>query len=211
VELSPALAGVFTHVTEDMKTKVFEDFVAKNQLHRDREESDLDFARRTFLHICKHFTYIYPNVAGMDVIQCGKGDCGALSWLFIRVLRASGVPARGLVGHWANSEMPGKNGQAPDTGCHAKAEFFAEGLGWVDADLSGGVGAHGNPLVCFGNEAGDFVVCDLDIDRLVKIWPDDPPAKLGPAQGLFWWYQGAADNGIRTEEHWTVKTLDKYP
>jgi hypothetical protein len=211
VEIAPAMAKVFTHVADDMKTNVFKDFVARHQLHRGPKESDLDFARRTFLFICKNFTYTYPNIEGMDVIQCGKGDCGGLSWVFVRVMRASGVPARLLLGHWADSETPGKDGQPPDSHCHAKAEFFAEGLGWVDADLSGGVGAGGNPLVCFGNEAGDFVVCDLDIDRLVRVWPNDQPSKLGGTQGFFWWYQGDGGKGIRTEEHWTVKTLDPHP
>lgn len=212
VMLSAADAKIFTHVTDDMTTRVFKDFMAKNQLPRGAKEGDLAFARRTFLYISKHFTYIYPPPAGMDAIQCGKGDCGSLSWLFIRVMRANGIPARMIDGHWADSEKPGKGGKEPDTQCHAKAEFFADTLGWVDADLSGGVGAPGNPLVCFGNEAGDFVVCDLDIDRHVKIWPNDmQPAKLGPTQSFFWWYQGEAGKGIRTEDHWKVKTLDPHP
>jgi transglutaminase-like putative cysteine protease len=211
VELSPGQARVFTHVTDDMKTPVFKEFVDKEHLHRGPTESDLDFARRVFLHVSKHFTYIYPNIEGKDVIQCGKGDCGGLSWVFVRVLRAGGVPARLLLGHWAESEKPGQHGQGPDTQCHVKAEFFAEGVGWVDADLAGGVGAPGNPLVCFGNEPGDFVVSDLDIDRLVRVWPDDRPSRLGGTQGFFWWYQGDAGKGIRTEGHWTVKTLDPHP
>jgi hypothetical protein len=211
VELAGPLAKAFTHVTQDMTTKVFKDFVTKAQLHRGPKESDLALGRRTFLYISKNFKYIYPNIEGMDVIQCGKGDCGGLSWVFVRVMRANGVPARLLLGHWADSETPGKKGEPPDSHCHAKAEFFADGLGWVGADLSGGVGAEGNPLVCFGNEAGDFVVCDLDTDRVVKVWPEDPPTKLGGTQGFFWWFQGNEGKGIQTEEHWTVKTLDPHP
>lgn len=212
VELAPADAKIFTHSTADMTTKVFKDFVARNKLDRGAKESEMDFARRTFLLISKNFTYLYPNIEGKDVIEVGKGDCGALSWLFIRVMRANHIPARMLLGHWADSETPDKRkGRPPDDHPHAKAEFFAPGLGWVDADLSGGVGnAAGNPLICFGNEAGDFVVCDLDIDRLVSVWPNAPPAKLGGTQGFFWWYQGSGKN-IRLEDHWLVKTLDPHP
>ncbi len=212
VELAAADAKIFTHSTPDMTTKVFKDFVVRNKLTRGAKESEMDFARRTFLVISKQFTYIYPIIEGKDVIEVGKGDCGALSWLFIRVMRSNHIPARLLLGHWADSETPDKRqGRPPDDHPHAKAEFFAPGLGWVDADLSGGVGnASGNPLVCFGNEPGDFVVCDLDIDRLVSVWPNDPPAKLGGTQGFLWWYQGNGKN-IRLEEHWLVKTLDAHP
>jgi hypothetical protein len=210
VELPPTLTKAFTHVAEDMTTKVFKDFVTKAQLHRGPKESDLAFARRAFLYVCKHFKYTYPNVEGKDVIECGKGDCGGLSWVFIRVMRASGIPARLLLGHWAESETPAKKGE-PDGHYHAKAEFFAQGLGWVGADLSGGVGAERNPLDWFGNEIGDFVVCDFDVDRMVKIWPEDPPTKLGGTQSFFWWFQGNEGKGIRTDIHWTVKTLDLQP
>jgi Transglutaminase-like superfamily len=213
VQLAPADAKIFTHVTADMTTKVFEDFVAKHKLLRGPQESVLDFARRTFLLISREFKYLYPCVDGKDVIAVGKGDCGGLSWVFVRVMRTSHIPARLILGHWADSETPDKNkNRPPDDHAHAKAEFFAPGLGWVDADLSGGVGAfaQGNPLVCFGNESGDFVVCDFDIDRLVSVWPNDPPTKLGGTQGFFWWYQGDA-KGIRTQDHWQVKTLDPHP
>jgi transglutaminase-like putative cysteine protease len=211
VKLTQAEAKVFTQVTDDMTTRVFKDYLAQHQLHRGSQESDLAFARRTFLHISRNFTYIFPNIEGQDVLQCGKGDCGGLSWAFIRILRANGVPARLLLGHWAETEVPAKDGMPPDGRCHAKAEFFVQGTGWVDADLSGGVGSGDARLAWFGNEAGDFVVTDLDTERLVSIWPEDRPGKLGGTQGFFWWYQGNEGKGIRTSEHWIVKTLDANP
>jgi hypothetical protein len=213
VQISPADARIFTQVTSDMTTKVFKDFVARYELNRGPKESALDFARRTFVLISREFKYLYPIVEGKDVIEVGKGDCGALSWLFVRVMRANHIPARLIVGHWADSETPAKKKtRPPDDHPHAKAEFFAPGLGWVDADLSGGVDAlaHGNPLVCLGNEQGDFIVCDFDIERLVSVWPNDAPSRLGGTQGFFWWYQGNGSK-IRTQDHWLVKTLDAHP
>jgi transglutaminase-like putative cysteine protease len=213
VSITPADAAVFTHPTSDMETKVFKEFVAAHGLRRGPKESELDFARRTFLVIAREFKYLYPCIEGKDVIEVGKGDCGALSWAFIRVMRASHIPARLILGHWADSETPDKDRKKPpDDHSHAKAEFFVAGLGWVDADLSGGVDAiaRGNPLVCFGNEPGDFIVTDFDIDRQVRIWPSEPPTKLGGTQGFFYWYQGSAKT-IRTESHWLVKTLDPHP
>ena len=113
VELTPADTKIFTHNTPDMATKIFKDFVAKHKLNRGAKESELDFAGRTFLVISKEFTYLYPNIEGKDVIECGKGDCGALSWLFVRVLRANHIPARLLLGHWADSETPVKTKGRP--------------------------------------------------------------------------------------------------
>jgi len=214
VTLAPADARIFTQVTQDMTTKVFKDFVSKHKLNRDPKETDLEFARRAFLVIAREFTYIVPNPAGKDVIECGKGDCGGLSWVFVRVLRANDIPARLLLGRWAYSETPGKNPAQPplDPKTHAKVEFFAAGIGWVGADPSGGVTtmAAGNPLTSFGNEAGDFIVTDFDIDRQILIWPDDRPTKLGGTQSFFWWYQGDARN-LRGQDHWLVKTLDADP
>jgi hypothetical protein len=214
VEIPPERVKIFTHATNDMETKIFKNFVAKRKLTRGPKESEIDFARRTFLEISKDFTYLYPCVEGKDVIEVGKGDCGGLSWVFVRVMRANHIPARLILGHWADSETPDKKNKKrpPDDHPHVKAEFFAPGLGWVDADLSGGVGAYasGNPFVCFGNEPGDFIVCDLDPDRVVSIWGNDAPSKLGGSQGFYWWFQGDGKN-IREESHWLVKTLDPHP
>jgi hypothetical protein len=131
--------------------------------------------------------------------------------VFVRVLRANRVPTRLLVGHGAQSEKPGKQGEDPDLQTHVKAEFFATGIGWVDADAAVGVAnAGGDPLSCLGNNSGDFVVADLDIDRKVSYFANDPPAKLGAIQNYGWWYQGSGEN-IRPDYHWLVKTLDARP
>jgi hypothetical protein len=207
-DLSEALVPAYTRVTEDMRTKVFEDFLTRADLRRAEDESDLAFARRCFLYVCKRFRYVCPNPA-RDVIEAGEGDCGGLSWLFVRVMRAGGVPARALFGRHANSAKPADDGSA-DGEHHVKAEFFAEGIGWVGAEVAGGVGVKGNPLVCFGNEGGDFVVLDLDVERLIRIWPEDRlTTKLGGAQGMHWWFRGAAPGQVRTKVRWTVQTLSR--
>ena len=153
---------------------------------------------------------MYPNPDKIDVVQAGKGDCGGLSWVFIRALRANSVPARLLLGRWADSGVPAKDGQPFDGKYHAKAEFFAQGLGWVGVDMSGGVST-GNPLTCFGNEPGDFVVLDLDIERVVPILAGDPPTKLGGTQSMYFWYWGNAAKVLMNEKNWTVETLEQQP
>lgn len=144
----------------------------------------MDLGRRVFLYIALHFKYGPTEV---DTVQSWTGDCGGLAWVFVRAMRANGVPARMIFGRWAGSEEPPKDGQPGFGQYHAKAEFFAHKLGWVGIDMSGGVGqqAGGNPLVCFGNEWGDFVVFDLDISRQVVIFPADAPASVGWIQSAW--------------------------
>jgi transglutaminase-like putative cysteine protease len=211
-ELPPELHSVFTHITDDIKSKVFQEFLDKSGLRRKPKETDMALARRTFLYISKHFTYLYPNPDKQDVVEVGKGDCGGLSWVFIRTMRANGIPARLLLGRWAGSEVPAKGNQPADGLYHAKPEVFIHGVGWVGTDMSGGVGVESNPFVCFGTEAGDFVVLDLDIDRIVPLKPKDKPTHVGGSQGFMWWWFTDKDGKEpRLEDHWTLEVLDKHP
>lgn len=209
--LSPVEHAAYTHVTDDMKTRVFQNFLDKTGLRRKPKESEMTFARRTFLHIAKHFSYLYPNLEGIDVAQSGRGDCGGLSWVFVRTMCSSGIPARLILGRWATSEEPAKGGKPPNGQFHCKPEVFIDNLGWVGADMSGGVGVEGNPFVCFGTETGDFVVLDFDVERVVVVRPGDKPEKLGGTQGVFWWYWGADGKGPQTQDHWTVQVLLRHP
>lgn len=211
--LSPELRAAFTHTTDDMRSKVFQDFLDRSRLRRTAKETDMQFARRSFLYISKNFTYLFPNPDKVDVVEAGKGDCGGLSWVFVRTLRANGMAARLILGRWAASEVPAMGNQAVNSQFHVKSEFFIEGLGWVGADSSGGVCTEGNPFVCFGSESGDFVVLDLDTERTIKIQADDKmPAKLGGSQGYFWWwYTGVDGKEPRLEESWTVEIIDRHP
>lgn len=209
--LPPELLAAYTRVGDDIKAKMFQDFLDRAGLRRGPKEGAVTFARRAFLYVARHFKY-GPGTEGVDTVQSGVGDCGGLSWVFVRALRANGVPARALLGRWADSEAPAQGGKPYDGRFHVKPEFFVDGLGWVGADMSGGVTAEGNPFICFGTEGGDFVVLDLDVERVVQLLPEDPPAKVGGGQGMgWWWYTGVAGKPPRTEDHWTVETLDVHP
>jgi transglutaminase-like putative cysteine protease len=210
--LTPELHAAFTRTTDDMKTKVFQDFLDKARLRKLPTERDLAFARRSFLYIAKNFTYICPNPDKVDVVEVKKGDCGGLSWVYIRTLRANGIPARLILGRWAASEVPAKGNEPRNGQYHAKPEVFIDGLGWVGADMSGAVGVEGDPFVCFGAEPGDFVVLDLDVDRVVKLQPEDKPANLDGSQGYYWWwYTSKEGKEPQLEESWTVEVLDQHP
>ena len=144
--------------------------------------------------------------------MAGKGDCGGLSWVFVRTMRASSVPARLLYGRWAVSEAPAE-GRKPINGqYHVKLEFFIDGLGSVGADMSGGVGTPGNLFACFGTEAGDFVVTDLDVERRLKLLPRDKPSNIDGLQLMaWWWFTDSKGKEPRAEHHWKVEVLDRQP
>jgi hypothetical protein len=208
VELSRDLAAVFTTVSGDMKSRIFKDFLTQSNLRRQKDESDVDFAARTFLYICQHFKYVFPNPAKVDVIEAAKGDCGGLSRLFNRIMRANGVPSRILIGRWARSGKPAAE-DSLDGQLHVKVEFFARGIGWVGVDCAGGVNAKGNPLVFFANDPGDFVVLDVEFDRLVKFWPDDSTMRRSGSQNMEWRYRGTPGTSVQVSVEWTVSTLGK--
>jgi transglutaminase-like putative cysteine protease len=210
-DLPPEVAKLYTQLSGDTTAKLFQDFLDEAKLRREPKEPDVVFARRVFLYISLHFKY-GPNKDGVDTVQSSTGDCGGLAWVFVRTMRANGVPARMIFGRWAASEVPPKDGQPGFGQWHAKAEFFASGLGWVAIDMSGGVGqqAGGNPLVCFGNEPGDFVVFDLDISRQVVIFPGDTPATIAWSQGT-WVFPRPDPGKVKWSDHWTVETLDLHP
>ncbi len=207
-ELARDVAAVCTHVSDDMKTRGFKDFLNRANLRRQESESDVDLAGRTFLYIARHFKYVFPNPAKVDVIDAGKGDCGGLCWLFARVMRANGVPARLLLGRWAESGKPAADGSL-DGQIHVKAEFFARGIGWVGVDCAGSVTKKGSPLNYFANDPGDFVVLDYAMDRVVKLWPGEAPKRIGGSQGMHWRYRGNAGKDFQVRVEWTVTTVGK--
>jgi hypothetical protein len=68
-----------------------------------------------------------------------------------------------LSGRWAFPTEPGAN--AADE-AHIKAEFFAEGVGWVPADIGSAVALDkkGQGLNYFGKDEADFLTMHVDTD-----------------------------------------------
>ncbi len=190
----------------------FQKWLADSQLRRKKDETDLAFARRVFLHIKSQFTYKFPTVdegTATSVAAAGCSDCGGLSLLFAGVMRANGVPARVLVGRWAMSSKPGEQvGGMEYHQWHAKAEFFAEGVGWVPVDQSLALDDKSpDGLFFFGNDPGDFLVQHLDHD-LVLDTIHFGKETVEVMQGVINWMmgQGATEPAI-VKESWTVRAL----
>ena len=99
-----------------------------------------------------------------------KSDCGGLSLIFVSTMRRAGIPARVLAGRWAKSSIEGERaGDMPYHQTHVKAEFFAQGVGWVPVDCALAV-VYGKPNRIdqyFGADPGEFFVWHVDPDMIV--------------------------------------------
>ena len=183
----------------------FQDWLNATKLRRHAREADVDFAARVFQVIRAKFTYQFPvahDGKATSTCKAGKGDCGCLSTVFVCACRANGTPARELCGRWAESA------KGNDSKTHCKAEFYAEGVGWVPVDATLGMSTPGPAgLRFFGHDLGDFVAWHLDGDVKVDSihWGVVPSVRL---QGVMNWAAASGGNFDKSEvkEDWQVKT-----
>jgi transglutaminase-like putative cysteine protease len=109
-------------------------------------KTDVDKARAIYEWIVEN-TFRDPKVRGcgwgdiQGMLETGNlgGKCGDLNALFVGLARAVGVPARDVYGlRVARSEYGYKSlGLGSDNATkaqHCRAEFFAQGVGWVPVD-----------------------------------------------------------------------------
>jgi transglutaminase-like putative cysteine protease len=198
--------------TIDFRSADFQHWLDERGLRRREGETDIAFARRVFLAVREHFIYRWP--AGHDgkastVCRAGQGDCGSLTVLFVAALRANGVPARLLVGHWAESQKPGpRPGDPPSPPTHVKTEFYADGVGWVPVDPSVALDAPAAAaLAFFGSDRGNFLVQHVDYDLILDSihFGRQPLAHL---QGVARWATGSGSwDGAQVREDWQVRVV----
>ena len=194
----------------DYTNDVLWHWLTSNRLTRGEREGEVDFARRVFQVIAKGFHYEYlgqQDRSAPHVCVVGKSDCGGMAVLFVTALRAQGIPARALAGRWAKSAVKDdKIGAIPYYQEHVKAEFFAQGVGWVPVDLSSAVLHDKSPdkLAFFGNEHGDFITLHLDND--VSLDSLNFGIQVMPwLQDAAYWVTGAGNlNHTTISQVWTV-------
>lgn len=206
----------FTRSSEiyDFESKEFQAWIRKMHLARDpKKEGQIAFAQRAFLTIARNFSYLYQqdmNRKVSHVCQVGKSDCGGLSNLIVATLRCNGIPARALAGRWAESSIPGDTlGDVPYTQYHVKAEFFADGVGWVPLDMARGVSQDSDPsrLAHFGKDNGDFVTMHTDYGLVVDTIHFGTKS-IRCLQGTSYWVAGSGKlDGKQREETWIVEGL----
>ena len=184
----------------DFDSPKFQHWLDTARLRPADSESELDYASRVFRWIRANCSYEYKS--DMDrqashVCASLKSDCDGLSTLFCCILRANDIPARTLVGRWAKSSRPGQHvDQMEYFQEHVKAEFFAQGVGWVPADVSRHIAFDhsltppfwGSFLDGFGQDEGDFFILHPDGPLIVS------PLKAGrqevQLQNIAYWASG---------------------
>jgi transglutaminase-like putative cysteine protease len=138
----------------DFRSTGFQTWLRKHDLKRRDGERDLDFGYRAFDVLSKTLAYKFvpsQKRSASAVCAAGWSDCGGLSTVYVAILRASGIPARCLVG-WNLEPL------AP----HARAEFYARDVGWVPVEPAAAVSAR-TVETCFGRDQSDMVIMHIDL------------------------------------------------
>ncbi|MBI1914424.1 MAG: transglutaminase domain-containing protein [Planctomycetes bacterium] len=179
----------------------FRRWLADTGLHRQEREDDVSLARRIYTHLRKNYTYRFDEAQDRHAsVLCTKDatDCGGQAALFVSALRANSVPARVLVGRRAQSMK--KDDKADDLQVHVRAEFHADGIGWVPVDPAFGL---------FGEEPGDFLVLHLDYG-LIYDTRILGRKTLTLVQKVGWWGVGPGSFDGSTETYaWQVRELPR--
>jgi hypothetical protein len=122
----------------------------------------------------------YQSIEGLGgakfALERGYGECGDYAALFCALLRAVGVPARPVVGYWAESGRP----------THVWAEFYLPGYGWVPADPERGDGT-GKPDFYFGRlDSSNRLIFSKGFN--IRLSSEHT---AGLFQTFYWWYYGS--------------------
>ena len=140
----PAVLALNLQPTELLPT----DGIVRDTAHEITKgaKSDVERARAIYEWVVEN-TFRDPKVRG-----CGWGDiktmletrnlggkCGDLNALFVGLARAAGVPARDVYGVRVAPSMLGYKSLGANTEViskaqHCRAEFYAQGIGWVPVD-----------------------------------------------------------------------------
>jgi len=118
----------FVLITDDVQQLA--DAITKGKL------TELDKARAIYDYLFSHMTYdkTEPGWGQGDiarVCRLWKGNCTDFHSLFIALCRASGIPAKFVIGVSISKENRGS-----PAGYHCWAEFYLKGRGWIPVDIS---------------------------------------------------------------------------
>lgn len=197
----------------DYDNKSFQHFLKTNKLLRRANENELNFAWRVFQYLRTKYSYHWDRSLDRRVsITCKRknSDCAGLSYLFCAILRASKIPARPLIGRFAQTS-PAVEDYSDTFACHVRSEFFVSAVGWVPVDVSDAVS---NPELdsktYFGTDPGDFIVMHENPDLVLesffsgtkkvrsmpdyRYWLDFENKKDLPARRIIWRVQEMKTN-----------------
>ncbi|MCO8120544.1 transglutaminase-like domain-containing protein [Stieleria sp. TO1_6] len=122
----------------DYDSANFQQWKQQHGFQRERRESEVEFAQRVFRAIATDYRYMFEygqDRTASHLCKLNETDCGGLSILFTTVMRSEAIPARTLVGRFAESAGPSPTSAGDrNERYHVIAEFFASGIGWIPVD-----------------------------------------------------------------------------
>lgn len=189
----------------DYQSAPFRAWLDERGLRRRPEENPVDFARRAFLVVRKGITHDegekVDHIASR-VCEVGKSDYAGITAVYVAALRANGIPARALAGRVVIYEgQPAKNSWP-----HAKVEFFADGIGWVPADVAGAIRTNTSPdgLEFFGVDSAEFLTTHVDTDLILDTYFGRKTIDWLPDAS--WWVKGSGSmDGLQVKVNVTVQ------
>jgi len=139
-------------------------------------QTDAEKARAVFDYVVKGITL---SEAGSGfgtgdlkrTISLKKGNSLDMSVAFVGLARASGIPARVVVGF----KLPPRFSQGTLDGYYAWAEFYLKGLGWVPVDPAAAAASRGREGAYFGHLDANRVEFSVGQDVTLN-----PPQKGDP-------------------------------
>ena len=132
------------------------------------------------------------------LLEKGIGECGDYSALFIAFCRAKGIPARAVVGYWAETG----NDQT-----HVWAEFYLQEIGWIPVDATIGQQRPAERAYYFGNMDNQRIILSKGFN--IPLVPRGPDGNIAPLlQNPYWWFWGKGDgNKMQMSSKWVVRKL----
>ncbi len=191
----------------------FQEFLTKNALRLDKDESILSFGRRVHHFVRTYMRYNINAPFGETTItqdcQTRDGHCGNYSRLVVGIMRANNIPARLLFGHWLLKDIS----QGP-TEDHTQSEFYIPEIGWVMADSSvavptGGWKPEGDIEEGFANDSTCFITFHLHGPLLLPTH-NFGPQKQAHLQGIYTPAVGGDWSKMKMTTTLSVTTLRKF-
>lgn len=143
-----------------------------------KSKNTLDYIRKCYAYVTGNFRYQNPNtgIHGLSkILQCGGGDCGNLSSVFVSLLRCRKIPARHVVG------------VRPDNSPHVWSEFYLDNYGWFPADVTADLGK--KSFRYFGNWDDKCIVMHYDLGFKLR-FPDRNRCTAAMLQNYYFFYRG---------------------
>ena len=155
-------------------------FVDKIQVIVGDEENPIKRARRIYDYVIDSVSYESQGGVLQGAKYCyenKEGECGDSSALFIAMCRAAGIPARPVVGFWADPAY----GSA-----HVWAEFYVQDIGWIPVDPTIGLQSKEKREYYFGNMDNKRLI----MSKAYNIQFEDGIADLFQIGAYFWFGTG---------------------